>query len=59
MWFDRLWYALWVPLAFVQTLIVVKWAIWGFDVVTVVLTIAFVFLLVLRVITWQNRSAPF
>jgi hypothetical protein len=34
---DRLWYALWVPMAFAGTILVLKWIVWGFDLVTVIL----------------------
>ncbi|GEM_PF-6005073 len=59
MWFDRLWYRIWVPLAFLQTLIVMKWAVWGADLFTIAITVAVASSFLVRLIVWQIQSDPY
>ena len=57
--FDRLWLLLWVPAAFVGTLIVLKWIVWGFDPVTVVLFGIVGVFYTAKLLAWQREQDPF
>jgi hypothetical protein len=56
---DRLWYALWVPMAFAGTILVLKWIVWGFDLVTVILFGLVVLFFLARIVIWQRSQDPY
>jgi len=58
MWFDRLWWRLWVPAAFIESAVALKWIMFFIDPISVILFSLIAVFFLARLVMWMGNNSP-
>jgi hypothetical protein len=58
MWFDRLWWRLWVPAAFVGSAVALKWIVFSIDPISLILFSLIVIFFLAGLVMWMGNNSP-